>query len=210
MSYRITTYKDAFGKILEMPINEQVMGYIKSLEEEGYNEKSITFTIWKKQDKLRVYKDDGRFFAILRNEVGKYSWKKDDPRWEEYWNKKNEQERVKSRKDEADAYKIDLIIRDEVKEKAFGKKATGYVYFIQGYCGGAIKIGYSKEPETRLKSLQTGYPDTLRILLLVPGSEKTEQYFHMKFEIYKLQGEWYKPDQVLLDYIEDLKGKYAN
>ncbi len=210
MSYRITTYNDAFGKILEMPINEQVMGYIKSLEEEGYNEKSITFTIWKKQDKLRVYKDDGRFFAILRNEVGKYSWKKDDPRWEEYWNKKNEQERVKSRKDEADAYKIDLIIRDEVKEKAFGKKATGYVYFIQGYCGGAIKIGYSKEPETRLKSLQTGYPDTLRILLLVPGSEKTEQYFHMKFEIYKLQGEWYKPDQVLLDYIEDLKGKYAN
>ena len=61
-----------------------------------------------------------------------------------------------------------------------------------------------------MQGLQTGYPGTLRILLLVPGKEKTEQYFHGKFELYRLNGEWFKPEKVILDEIKELKAKYAS
>jgi hypothetical protein len=217
MSNRITTYEDAFTKVLEMEFTEPLRKFVKGLEAEGHTEKSISFTIWKKQEKLKVYKHDERFRAILRNEVNKYSWKKDDPRWEEYWNKRNESERVRKEaerlrehKKELTAYNLDKSYNTVTEKEAFAKKPTGYVYFVQGCCGGAIKIGFSKNPEKRLQGLQTGYPDTLRILLLVPGKEKTEQYFHRKFELYRLNGEWFKPEKVILDEIKELKAKYAS
>lgn len=210
MSVRVTTYKQAFEGVLGMPIDDKVNGYIKKLESEGFVEKGIAFAIWKKQEKLMVYRKDSRFFPILRNEVKKYCWKKDDPRWDEYWKKKNEETRAKKLQGALDSYRNDPMNDQQLEKKAFGrKKPPGYVYFIQGLYGGAIKIGYSKDPEGRLKTLQTGYPDTLRILLLVPGSELTEKYFHREFELYKLNGEWFKPEREIMDRIEKLKEKYA-
>lgn len=208
MSSRITTYEDAFGKVLEMEFTEGLRGFCKGLEAEGHTERSIAFTIWKTQEKLRMYKYDTRFLAVLKNEVNKYSWKKGDPRWDEYWAKKREQEKARTYKKELDAYRDNVQDRKDAAKKAFRGKAKGYVYFIQGLCGGAIKIGYSTNPASRLKTLQTGYPDTLRILVLVPGNERTERFFHYKFEEFKMNGEWYKPDERLLKHIEELKAKY--
>ena len=207
MSDRITTYEDAF-KLLEMEYSDEIKDFIKKLESEGYSEKGIAFAIWKKQEKLKLYRRDERFFAILRNEVRKYCWKKGDPRWDEYNKRKQEAAKLKEYKNELNAYKLDKMIHSMTEKEATKRKPTGYVYFVQGCCGGAIKIGYSKEPERRLKELQTGYPDTLRILVLVPGTEKTEKYYQRKFEVHRLNGEWFRPEPEVLDKIKELKEKY--
>lgn len=97
-----------------------------------------------------------------------------------------------------------------VLDKSISRKRashTGYVYFIQGQCGGAIKIGYSMNPTERLKELQTGYPDTLKILLIIPGDLNTEKALHRKFEGSRLKGEWFRPDDYLINSIKEFSSR---
>lgn len=201
MSYRITTYKDAFEGVLGIKFDEKLQAFVKTLEEEGHTEKSISYSIWRSQEKLSKFKHDARFLGVLKNEILKYSWPKGDPRWNNYWKKKNEEERVR---------KIQQQQLAQRKKELYPKtnKKQGCVYFIQGENGGAIKIGYSKNPEERLKQLQTGYPDILKILCLIPATNKTEGFYHKKYEDLKLNGEWYKPDRRILNDIKKLKFKY--
>lgn len=83
-----------------------------------------------------------------------------------------------------------------------------YVYFIQqGH--GAIKIGMSDEPESRLAELQTGAPRKLRILLKIPFSSRREAFefertMHELFSEFRLSGEWF--DRRLLRHAK-YKGK---
>lgn len=218
---KITTYYQAFEVVLDMRLNENIYKFLKQLEAEGHTEKSISYSIWRTQNKLIQYKGDPRFFSILRNEILKYSWTKNDPRWDDYWKKRNEQEKVKSKvktindytKEEIEASLAKLGVlkkEDEERKNRYAKKYKGYVYFIQGENGGAIKIGYSKDPESRLKSLQTSYPDILKVLCLIPGTEKIEKKYHKKFENIRLNGEWFKPDETVFQEIETLKAKYPD
>ena len=209
MAYRVTKYEQAFEVILGIKFDAKLQAFVARMEREGHTEKSICFTIWKKQDKICAFKGDSRFFSILENEINKWSWKKDDPRWDEYWARKNEAERAKRIRQEIDNCRTDekeLGIIDKGTQKR-PKKHKGYVYFLQGQCGGAIKIGYSINPEKRLRELQTGYPDTLIILLMIPGSEASESALHRQFEASRLNGEWFRPDNLLIDKIKELKAK---
>lgn len=214
MSYRITTYKDAFEVVLGIPFDEKLQKFVKQLEKEGHTEKSIAYSIWRTQEKLSMYIGDSRFLGILNNEILKYSWRKNDPRWDKYWEKKKEEENAKKYRQQLKSYRNkqndfyeDKKIEKKLDKQQLPKKTKGFVYFIQGSCGGAIKIGYSKDPEERLKTLQTGYPDILKILLLVPGSERTEQYFHNKFAEYRLNGEWFRPESAIWKEINKLLDK---
>lgn len=213
MPYRVTTYEDAFVGVLGIKIDGRIKKLIKELEAEGHTEKSIAFAIWRTQDKLLGFKGDSRFLSVLRNEVNKWSWKKDDPRWQEYWRRKKEEEKAKKIRQQLEYIREDEREFKSIEERANGKKriknATGYVYFIQGLCGGAIKIGFSKNPEVRLKELQTGYPDTLTILLMIPGTEATERAIHRKFEASRLKGEWFRPDDYLIEEMKKLKKMYS-
>ena len=92
---KITTYKQAFEQVLGMEFDKKVQDFVKRLEEEGHTEKSIAFSIWKTQEKLMRFKDDSRFLGILKNEILKYSWRKNDPRWDAYWEKKKEEQQAK-------------------------------------------------------------------------------------------------------------------
>jgi len=221
---KITTYYQAFEVVLDMRLNTEIYNFLRQLEAEGHTEKSISYSIWRSQDKLMRFKSDSRFFGILKNEILKYSWAKGDPRWETYWKKRNEEEKIKKKIKTINDYtkeEIDLTLKkveerkkiDEEKkrekEKRYGKH-KGFVYFIQGENGGAIKIGYSKDPEVRLKTLQTSYPDILKVLCLIPGNANTETKYHKAFEHLKLNGEWYKPDKEIFDEIEKLKAKYPH
>ena len=215
---KITTYKQAFEQVLEMEFDKKLQDFVKRLEEEGHTEKSIAFSVWKTQEKLMRFKKDTRFLGILKNEILKYSWRKGDPRWDSYWEKKKEEEQAKKyiealefkKKQDDIEYedkKIEKSLEKQLKTQKYPKRIKGYVYFIQGINGGAIKIGYSDNPESRLKALQTGYPDILKILLLVPGTEKTERYFHNKFAEHRLNGEWFRPEQEVLQEITKFKVK---
>lgn len=212
MSDRVSTYTQAFLGVLGIPIDAKIKEFIKKLEQEGHTEKGISFSIWRSQDKLNAFKNDRRFMSILTNEINKWSWKKDDPRWAEYWNKKNEgikADRIKKEIDNHMREERELELIDERAEKKT-KKFKGYIYFIQGQYGGAIKVGFSIDPRKRLKELQTGYPDTLRILLMIPGDEATERTLHRQFEGARLKGEWFRPDDCLINGIKGLKGKYLS
>lgn len=206
MAVRVTTYQHAFA-LIGMKVDERIKKVLSELEKEGHSEKSICFSIWKSQEKLCAFSKDNRFIGILKNEILKYSWPKGDSRWEEYWKRKNEEKRaVAIRKAIDDTHAIEKT--NETIDKTIGKKnkrIKGYIYFVQGLCGGAIKIGYSKQPDVRLKDLQTGYPDTLTILFMLPGDETIEHGLHKEFEFCRLKGEWFRPDPLLIKKIQELK-----
>ena len=71
-----------------------------------------------------------------------------------------------------------------------------YVYFIQkGY--GSIKIGVAKNPEARLKNLQTGNHGKLYLIAKFPcasvaAARNLESDLHKKFERFRLEGEWFR------------------
>lgn len=81
------------------------------------------------------------------------------------------------------------------------KTNKGYVYFISN--SNYIKIGFSKDPNKRLKQLQTASSDKLEILYTIDNCTKdTESYLHKYFsKQYCKSGEWYDYDMVL-DWIK--------
>lgn len=81
---------------------------------------------------------------------------------------------------------------------------TEYVYFIQQGDNGPIKIGYSAEPEKRLQTLSTASPYPLRILKTTEGGKSLEQTLHQRFAEFQLEGEWFAPDDELLDFINEI------
>lgn len=202
MAVRISTYKQAFNLIRVIP-DESIRVVIKKLELEGHNEKSIAFSIWKSQEKLKTFAYDKRFCNILINEVHKWSWGKNDPRWDSYWKKKNEEakalaleKRVKAQEQQMLKQNIGVRYGDSVK--------PAYVYFIQGEHGGAIKIGTTYDLPKRLKTLQTGYPDTLKCLLLIRGNKNIEEKIHEELKESRLTGEWFSPDAAVINKMNEL------
>lgn len=72
-----------------------------------------------------------------------------------------------------------------------------HLYIIQSDVTGAIKIGISKNPQKRLKQLQTGSPYTLRIMLVLENKAHLEKYLHNKlkpyiYSKYTCKGEWFE------------------
>ncbi len=67
------------------------------------------------------------------------------------------------------------------------------VYLIGNRARGLLKIGYSENPETRLRALQTGCADPLVILqTLSYGGRGTEKYLHRIFARHRISGEWFQ------------------
>lgn len=192
-NYKIITYKQAFEEVLGIEFDVRLKEFVLNLEKQGHTEKSIAFAIWRTKDILRncLPFSDITFFGfleVLRNEICKFSWTSDDPRWNEY----------KKRK----------ITEIKVNEYAKKLKVNDFVYFIQGENGGSIRIGYTINPAITLKSLENGYPDKLKILLVIPGDSSYAIKLQNKFEHLKLKGGWYKPDKEIFDEIKNLKTKY--
>lgn len=82
---------------------------------------------------------------------------------------------------------------------------TRYVYFFTN--GVNIKIGYTKNSvKKRLKQLNTGSDMQLYYLGYLTGSKQTEKLLHQKFAHLKVRanGEWFKADDSLLDYINSI------
>jgi hypothetical protein len=68
-------------------------------------------------------------------------------------------------------------------------KPNGFIYFITD--GKFIKIGFTKNVESRLVQLQTGNPKKLTILEVFKGSLEIEKYLHAIYNKYKISGEWF-------------------
>lgn len=61
----------------------------------------------------------------------------------------------------------------------------------------------------RLKSLQTSYPDKLIILATIRGTMTLEKIIHSELSEYRLNGEWFKPTQAVLEKIKEYIAVYG-
>jgi hypothetical protein len=72
--------------------------------------------------------------------------------------------------------------------------APKWIYFIQCHDElGAVKIGYARDPETRLHNLQMGCPYLLTIIAkcVVADAPMVERALHRRFAGSALRGEWF-------------------
>lgn len=84
-----------------------------------------------------------------------------------------------------------------------------YLYVISDSLNESCKIGFSGDPERRLKKLQTGNSSELLLIHTVevpPEQVKDfETQIHNELRIYKIRGEWFKikPDfaKSMLDWL---------
>jgi len=75
------------------------------------------------------------------------------------------------------------------------------VYFIADTTNDIVKIGQSKDVKKRLKQLQTSNGNVLVLLGYMDGNKEKEKYLHQLFSEHKLQGEWFKLNEILINYI---------
>jgi len=187
---KIVTYEQAFGLILGIDFDDKMQRFVKELEKDGHTEKSIAFSIWRTKDTLLTHVKEDYFLSMLKNEILKYSWGKDDTRWEE-------RNKIKG-------------IEEQINEFVNNSEQLGFIYFIQGENGGSIRIGCSVNPIFTLRKLQRGYPDKLKLLLVITDVFNELADLQKKFKKYKTKGDWYKPDKEIFDEIEKLKSKYPH
>lgn len=81
--------------------------------------------------------------------------------------------------------------------------SRGRVYFIQAGDDGPIKIGYTENLPARIKQLQTGQPQRMRVLRSMSGDRALETFLHRKFAAHRMAGEWFHPHRDILRYIID-------
>jgi DNA-binding XRE family transcriptional regulator len=79
------------------------------------------------------------------------------------------------------------------------------VYFIQAGAGGAIKIGVAEDISRRVAGLQTGCPDLLTVLAVLPGTQRDERRLHSMLRAFRHRGEWFKPAPQVLAAVEDAR-----
>ena len=70
----------------------------------------------------------------------------------------------------------------------------GYVYFVRIRDTLNVKIGYSKDPYTRMQTLQTACPFDIDLEQAFFSTEafQMEQRLHLEMEIYHVRGEWFE------------------
>jgi hypothetical protein len=80
-----------------------------------------------------------------------------------------------------------------------------FVYVIQGD-DPAIKVGYAVLVPDRVAGLQTGNPQILRLLEVVPGDRRLEWNLHRRLAASRVHGEWFDGPDVppFLAYLGDL------
>jgi hypothetical protein len=64
-----------------------------------------------------------------------------------------------------------------------------------------IKIGYTTNLESRLRSLRTSSPDELKIHLVIPGCREDEGNLHRQFSSLRVRREWFRRAQPIDDFI---------
>lgn len=81
------------------------------------------------------------------------------------------------------------------------------VYFVQAGANGPIKIGYSGDVTKRLSAIQTGNHERLSLLYSFEHAEapRIERELHAHFSMFRLDGEWFRPDSSVFDLIDALK-----
>lgn len=93
-------------------------------------------------------------------------------------------------------------VRDVMIAEPPPRSANGRIYFIE--CGDFIKIGYSLNPEARLRQIQAAMPLRATLLVSIAGNHRRERDLHAKFRHLLEHNEWFRKSQDLLDHIREV------
>lgn len=78
------------------------------------------------------------------------------------------------------------------------RSAPQHAYFIRACRSGLVKIGCASNPVARLKELQTGSPEKLELVGVIPDAGQAgERELHELLAPYRSHGEWFKPSEYL-------------
>lgn len=90
-----------------------------------------------------------------------------------------------------------------VKAKTTKPPRSGYVYLMVDHNTGYHKIGFSKDPKHREKTLQSEKP-TIELLHKFEGTMQKEKELHTKYDPKRIRGEWFNLDKKDIKYIKSL------
>ena len=90
-----------------------------------------------------------------------------------------------------------------------GAPKCGGVYFVATMAPGgpmSVKIGWSESNiAARVKSLQTAHPWSLIVMgFIQDASRDVERAHHKRFAHLRIDGEWFRLDEELAEYIDGL------
>lgn len=85
----------------------------------------------------------------------------------------------------------------EIKEP---ERGAAYIYLMRNNRNGYYKIGFSKNPSARERTLQSEEPD-ITLIRQWPGTMFDEVALHAKFEAQRIRGEWFKLSDADIAYI---------
>lgn len=83
------------------------------------------------------------------------------------------------------------------------------IYFMQAGKG-PIKIGFSTNIKSRLPEIQRWHPEEIRLLKTVKGRIEGEKDIHRLFREDRIRGEWFKPSDKLMAFINGLQDFYES
>jgi hypothetical protein len=75
------------------------------------------------------------------------------------------------------------------------------IYFIRDRGTGMVKIGYSGDPQDRVKSLETGSPKGVELLAACRGDLWHERMAQALFDHLREKGEWFRPAEELMAFV---------
>ncbi|MBL0245569.1 MAG: GIY-YIG nuclease family protein [Rhodoferax sp.] len=77
------------------------------------------------------------------------------------------------------------------------------IYFIQDVLGN-IKIGFARNVQSRIETLQTANSSPLRLIGSINGNKSKEAELHRRFAGARIRGEWFTPTDDLMNYIQEV------
>jgi len=66
------------------------------------------------------------------------------------------------------------------------------------YVSRAVKVGWARDPDERIKGLQTGNPRVLKILGTIPALRSEEPVVHAELQSDNVLQEWFRPTPKVL------------
>lgn len=82
---------------------------------------------------------------------------------------------------------------------------SSYVYFVGATDSDVVKVGFSKNPWSRAKDLQTGSHAKYEVLATIKTDERSEFALHKFFEKSRSSGEWFFRSKAINDLIDKAK-----
>lgn len=78
------------------------------------------------------------------------------------------------------------------------------VYFIgtELKVGKLVKVGFSRDPQSRLRALQTAHGERLQIFATVEGGKDVEEKYHRRWKARRRNGEWFTIGDCIIDEID--------